>query len=257
MKRTRVEDVLRAAGRAEAPAPRPEVVDAIEARLTSTHIVHASPLRLRRAPALTIAAALIAAIAGLGLLVRNDDSAGVRTEQPATTAPPATAPTGTSTTVRGLDASSATSSTTSTSTTTTTTAPHATTSLGAEPTTTIPPATTTTTEHRESTTTTEPHASTTTTTEPAPAHLALTCTTASSPSPMVTCTWTASTDARLDHYRLWKHTADGPAQEVYAGTAREAHDSDVQVGAQLIYEVTALAADGTVLAHGDMRVSCC
>jgi hypothetical protein len=73
----------------------------------------------------------------------------------------------------------------------------------------------------------------------------------------VTCTWTASDDPRLDHYRLWKHTGDGPDQDVYAGTGHEAHDTDVHAGAQLIYEVTALASDGTVLAHGDMRITCC
>lgn len=242
MKRSRLEGVLRSAGRADAPPPRPEVVGAIEARLSSTHIVHASPTRFRRVPAITVAAALIAVIVGLGLVVGNDDSAGVRTEQPATTTPPTTAPT--STLLRELDASAAT--TIPLDPTTTSTSPP--TSVPSEPATTAPPATTTTTET---------HPSTTTTTTPATAHLALTCTTTSSPSPTVTCTWTASTDARLDHYRLWKHTADGPPQEVYAGTAREAHDADVIMGAQLIYEVTALAADGTVLAHGDQRVTCC
>ena len=44
---------------------------------------------------------------------------------------------------------------------------------------------------------------------------------------------------------------------MYVGTAREAHDSDVHAGAQLVYEVTAVAADGTVLAHGDTRITCC
>ncbi|MEA3054729.1 MAG: hypothetical protein QOD30_161 [Actinomycetota bacterium] len=251
MKRSRLEDVLRAAGRAPAPPPRPETVDAVEARLTSTHIVHASPTRFRRVPALTIAAALVATIVGLGFVVRNDDSAGVRTEQPPTTAPATTAPA--STTQRELDASAATTIPIVT-TTTSTVGSHPSTSVASEPTTTVPPATTTTSEL--ATTTTEPHPSTTTT-APTPAHITLTCTTASSPTPTVTCTWTASTDARFDHYRLWKHTADGPAQEVYAGTAREAHDTDVRVGAQLIYEVTALAADSTVLAHGDTRVTCC
>lgn len=256
MTRRRVEDVLGAAGRAPVPPPRPELVDAIEARLTSTHAAHAPSVRARRVPAITLAAALVAAVVALGFVVRRDDGTNVRTERPATSAPPTTAPS-TTTTLRELDASSAT--TIPVGTTTSTTATHAppVTIAGPGPTTTTPHEPTTTTTPHESTTTTTTEPTSTTTTTAAPAHLALTCTTSTSPSAMVTCTWTESTDARFDHYRLWKHTADGPSYDVYVGTAREAHDSDVQAGAQLIYEVTAVAADGTVLAHGDNRITCC
>jgi hypothetical protein len=87
--------------------------------------------------------------------------------------------------------------------------------------------------------------------------LTITCATTQEPRPMVTCEWSATTRPGLDHYRLWKHTDDGPDREVAADTAARAVDTAVVVGARLVYEVAALAADGTVLGHGVTMVTCC
>jgi hypothetical protein len=105
---------------------------------------------------------------------------------------------------------------------------------------------------------TVPETTTTTTTAPVEEALTITCTTTRDPQPAVTCEWSATTRTGLDHYRVWKHTGDGPDQEVYAGTGTRTVDTAVLVGARLFYEVTALAADGTVLGHGATpMVTCC
>jgi hypothetical protein len=87
--------------------------------------------------------------------------------------------------------------------------------------------------------------------------LTVTCATTQEPRPTVTCEWSATTRPGLDHYRLWKHSDDGPDQEVDAGTAARAVDTAVVVGARVVYEVAALAADDTVLGHGVTMITCC
>ena len=72
----------------------------------------------------------------------------------------------------------------------------------------------------------------------------------------VICEWSASTNPAFDHFRLWKHTGDGPDEELYTGTALRYEDHEVN-GARKYYEVTALAADGTILGHGEAFVICC
>jgi hypothetical protein len=53
-----------------------------------------------------------------------------------------------------------------------------------------------------------------------------------------------------------RRTADGPESLVYEGAATNASDRST-VGARVYYIVTAVAADGTVLARGQAGVTCC
>jgi hypothetical protein len=219
--------VLEAAGRQDAPEPRPDLVRDLEARLTAMRVVSSPARRPWRAIG-AAAAALVVVIGGLVALVRDDPEQQVTTE-------PAR----------------------STTTVATTTVPSTTVTTTAAPTTTtsVPVPTTTTTLEPTTTVVTGP--STTTTSAPPRENLRLACVTSQDPRPRVVCEWSASTSERVDHYRLWKHTGDGPDVEVYAGDGQRAEDTDVRVGANLVYEVTAITADGTVISHGDARVTCC
>jgi hypothetical protein len=212
--------ILEAAGRQDAP-PR----SGRDLQLDHAPI----PPRPSHGPrVLAIAAAVLVLVAGLAFVATRggDDTTDVATEPvtSSTTAAPTTTtrPPVTTTTVATTVAPPPTTTTTST---------------------TAPPPTTTSTS--------------TSTTAPPEEALAITCATTQDPQPTVTCEWSATTRAGLDHYRLWKHTGDGPDQEVYAGPATRAVDTAVLVGARLVYEVQALAADGTVLGHGLTMITCC
>ena len=225
MKRRRVQDALREAGAQDAPPPRPEFVRDVEARFGTTRVVTAPTARHRAPWALVGVATAAAVLAGALLLASSDhDEQGV-----------STLPT--------LE----TTTTTATSTTTTTHEVVATTSTS------VAENTTTTAVHA-TTTTTEVPATTTTTAVPTQ-DLGLHC--ATRPDTLaVICEWSASTDHTFDHFRLWKHTGDGPDQELYSGTARRFEDHELS-GARMYYDVTALAADGQVLGHSETFVTCC
>jgi len=229
--------VLEEAGRQQPPEPRADFVRDLGDRLTDTHVVTTHDHR-RPVGRVVAVAASVAVIAAVALAI-----SGGGDEQRLVTDPSSSTTSSTATTT---STSPATTTSTSTTTTPTTVAPV---------TTTAPPPTTTSTVAPTTTTTAPPETTTTTAAPPAP--LRLTCASKQDPDPKVVCEWGEATNGAVDHYRLWKHTGDGPDQEVYAGLDHRAVDTDVRVGANLIYEVTALAADGTVLAHGDNRISCC
>lgn len=248
-KRWRMHEILREAGREEPPAPRPEFVRDLEARLDTTRVVAAPPAtsgRWRVVGAIAAAAAVIVAV----LVLQTDDGP----DQQVTTEP-ATSSTSTS------SSSTTTTNTTSTTVVAPTTVPVfvpaiTTTTTAAPP----PPTTTTTTALPPPTTTTtstpiEPTTTTSTTTPPQQ-NLRLACATTEAPEPTVICEWNESTNERFVRYRLWKHTGDGPDEEVYVGTDRR-HEDPGRAGVRLVYEVTALDGDGRVLGHGDAVVTCC
>src|SRR5206468_11851678 len=114
--------------------------------------------------------------------------------------------------------------------------------------------TTTAVVHVTTTSTTEARATTTSTSVPSQ-DLGLHCATNSASSAVI-CEWSSSTDHAFDHFRLWKHTGDGPDQDLYAGTAQRYEDHELS-GARKYYEVTALGADGRVLGHSETFVTCC
>jgi hypothetical protein len=168
---------------------------------------------------LAVAAAVLVVVAGVSVAMRGgDDTTDVATEP-------------------------STSSTTTSTVVTTTTLP--------------PPTTVVTTTTVAPTTATTVPTTTTSTTVAAEEPLTITCATTNDPQPTVTCEWSGSTRPGVNHYRLWKHTGDGPDQEVYAGPDTRAVDTAVLVGARLFYEVTALADDGAVLGHGVTMITCC
>ena len=224
MKRRHVEQVLRDAGVQHPPAPRPEFVRQVETQFGTTRVVSA-PRPRRRAP-WAIAGATAAALLAAGVLLASND----HDDQGVTTLP--------------------TLATTTTTEETTTTVPVIVTTSTTAPTgTTVPPATTTST----TSTTTVPE--TTTSTVPPVQDLGMHCSTNASTSAVV-CEWSASTSHDFDHFRVWKHTGDGPDQELYTGTATRYEDHELN-GARMYYEVTALSTDGRVLGHGVMFVICC
>ena len=73
---------------------------------------------------------------------------------------------------------------------------------------------------------------------------------------VVVCEWSESRNETFARFRLWKHTGDGPDQEVYSGSDTR-HEGTERVGARMIYEVTALDREGNVLGHGDATITCC
>ena len=97
--------------------------------------------------------------------------------------------------------------------------------------------------------------STSTTTAPTVQDLHLACMTDAS-SAGVSCQWDASTSRDLGSYRLVRRTQDGPETVVYMGSNRSASERST-TGAHLIYTVTALASDGTVLGRSTVEVTCC
>jgi hypothetical protein len=197
----------------------------LEARFGTTRVVAAPVERRWRAWAFAGVATAAAVIAGAFLLAHGDHD-----DQGVTTLPTAA----TTTTVISTTSTAAVSTTTSIAESPTTTAAHAATTTSTS-TTVLPPPTTTTT---------------------APAQdLGLQCTTNPNTDAVV-CEWHASGDPAFDHFRLWKHTGDGPDQELYAGTTARYEDHELS-GARKYYEVEALAADGRVLGHGETFVICC
>ena len=221
MKRREIDLVLRDAGSQDPPPPRPEFVRDLESRFGTTRVVTVTaPRHTARWAAAGVAAAAV--IAGAFVLAHHDQHDEGVTTLP--TSPPATTTltTGAATTVVLPPSQPTTTTTTRTSTTVTT----------------VPPPTTTTTS-----------------TTAAPQDLGLHCST--NPSTLaVVCEWSTSADPAFDHFRLWKHTGDGPAQELYAGTATRFEDHESS-GARMYYEVTALAADGRELGHGRTYIVCC
>jgi hypothetical protein len=81
------------------------------------------------------------------------------------------------------------------------------------------------------------------------------CTSTASPA-VITCRWDASSNPKFSHFRVVRRTADGPETLVYEGTATSASEPG-RTGARVYYLVTALAADGTVLARGQTGLTCC
>jgi hypothetical protein len=240
-KRKRMHEMREEAGAQDPPPARPEFVRDLESRLGSSRIVAAAPVTRGPWRAIGAVAAAAMILAAVLVLRADDDPAQQVTTDPTTS-----------------------SSTVTTSTTTSSTVVSPTTSI-VEPTTVVAPITTTTTSAPTTTTTTAPPPETTTTTvEPTtttsttevPAQdLGLVCVTREG-STTVVCEWDTSTSPEFDHFRLWKHTGDGPDQEVYRGTDRRYEDTE-RVGARMFYEVTALDASGRVLGHGESMITCC
>ena len=230
MKRRRTEDVLQAAGDQEAPPPRPEFVRDLETRFGATRVVTVSATR--RPVGWAIAGVAAAAVVAGGFLLAgaDHDDQGV-----------ATLPT------------LATTTTAQPAPTTTIAIPGTTTSSQPSAPTTVPHPSTTTTTAVPTTTSTSTIA--TTSTSVPPADLGLRCATRADTNAVI-CEWSASSDASFDHFRLWKHTGDGPDEELYSGTALRFEDHELS-GARKYYEVTAVAADGRILGYGEVLVTCC
>lgn len=256
-----LEEILRGAGRAPAPKADPSYVADLEARLRTRAGGEMTTRRPGRLRVLLPTAAGLVAAAAIALAVLAPSSPDPETVEVPTSvlAQPTTSMPATPTSVVGTTTPALTTSTTSTtvpraasSTTTSSTVASATT-IAPSPSTSAAP-----------TSTSAPVRPVTTTTTAADGvqDLGLTCVVSgSSTAPAITCRWARTTSDRFASYRLIRRTQDGPEQVVSTGADRgptSLTDTGVRNGARLLYVVTTLTADGTVVGRGQTDlVTCC
>jgi hypothetical protein len=253
-----LEEILRGAGRAPAPKADPSYVADLEARLRTRAGGGMTTRRPGRRRVLLPTAAGLVAAAAIALALLAPSSPDPETVEVPTSvlAEPTTSMPPTPTSVVGTTTPALTTSTTvrraaSTTTTSSTVAPA--TTIAPSPSTSAAP-----------TSTSAPVRPVTTTTTAADGvqDLGLTCVVSgSSTAPAITCRWARTTSDRFASYRLIRRTQDGPEQVVSTGADRgptSLTDTGVRNGARLLYVVTTLTADGTVVGRGQTDlVTCC